>query len=44
MDQSKLAGPQQLPLARPALMFCVPNSGFDSRDGGQPFLPSKRED
>jgi hypothetical protein len=35
MAQSELSGPRQLPPASPALMSCVPNSGFDSRDGGQ---------
>lgn len=35
VDQSELAGSQQMEHARPPLRSCAPNSGFDSRDGGQ---------
>jgi len=42
MDQSELAGQKQLESASPPLASCAPNSGFDSRDGGQPEAPKAR--
>jgi hypothetical protein len=35
MDQSKVLEPQHMGHAGRPLRFYVPNSGFDSRDGGQ---------
>lgn len=35
VDQSELVGQQQFPPASPELPPHAPNSGFDSRDGGQ---------